>query len=212
MTRSVMTLVMGMMLLLSFAASARADWPVTSYPEYRGKILDAETKEPIEGAVAVVYYDRDMLIGGPGGPGSYIFHAKERLTDEKGEFTFPSYTSLHLISEGGCASFIFFKPGYMAISGLVYTLDDTGLYVSLDQYLSTGPVGEEIEIRYATRKGAVVPWVGPAGIVELRKAKTREEKWRSSLVSTSSMGARELPILYKAIEEAEKKLKAEGIQ
>lgn len=55
--------------IISFVQNSQADWPITRYPELRGRIIDAETKEPIEGAVAVVYYYADMLIGGPGGDG-----------------------------------------------------------------------------------------------------------------------------------------------
>ncbi len=205
MTRSMMTLVMGMMLLLSFAQGSWADWPVTSYPEYRGKILDAETKEPIEGAVAVVYYDRDMLIGGPGGPGSYIFHAKERLTDEKGEFTFPSYTSLHLISEGGCASFIFFKPGYMASYG-PEVLENC--YMTQD-YFTTDEAGKIGEVRAKGGRPAI--YQGPLGIVELRKAKTREEILMGSPGAPSSeFRSNKLPLLFKAINEDRKRRGLEG--
>lgn len=200
-----MTLVMGMMLLLSFAQGSWADWPVTSYPEYRGKILDAETKEPIVGAVAVVYYDRDMLIGGPGGPGSYIFHAKERLTDEKGEFTFPSYTSLHLISEGGCASFIFFKPGYMASYG-PEVLENC--YMTQD-YFTTDEAGKIGEVRAKGGRPAI--YQGPLGIVELRKAKTREEILMGSPGAPSSeFRSNKLPLLFKAINEDRKRRGLEG--
>ncbi len=183
------------LVVISFAQTSQADWPITSYPEFRGRVIDADTKEPIEGAVAVVYYMRDMLIGGPGGPGYYILHAKERLTDKKGEFQFPSYTSFHILSDGGSSNFIFFKPGYMAISAMVYTINGTDVYVSLHDYLSIGKVGEEKEISGTTKYyGKVVTWKGPAGIVELKKGE------RDPSIPTNYR-SNKLPLLFKALNE-----------
>ena len=35
-----------------------AIWPIYHKPEFKGKVIDAETKEPIEGAVVVVVYNK----------------------------------------------------------------------------------------------------------------------------------------------------------
>ncbi len=197
MIRSYIIVTLSIMLLLASAQPSSAGWPIYSHPEFRGRIIDAETKEPIEGAVAVVYYSADMLIGGPGGPGYYVFHAKECLTDKKGEFYFPSYTSFHLISEGGSSNFIFFKPGYMAISDRLYYIDDTGIRFSMEEYLSTGQVGEEVEIKNASRGNNDVTWKGPAGIVELKKGE------RDPLIPIDCR-SNKLPILFKALNEDRK--------
>jgi hypothetical protein len=37
---------------------------------FSGKVIDAETKEPIEGALIVVVWDKDVITGSPGGPSS----------------------------------------------------------------------------------------------------------------------------------------------
>ncbi len=192
-------------ILLSLVQTSQAGWPIFSRPEFRGRIIDAETRQPIEGAVAVVYYSADMLIGGPGGPNSYVFHAKECLTDKKGEFCFPSYSSFHIISQGIGVRFIFYKPGYMANYGPAYVNP-----FIMEDYFSADEAGKVGEIH--VKQGTPASYKGPLGIVELKKAKTREEKWKAPLVSTSSLESKDLPLLYKAIDEAEKNLKAEGIQ
>jgi hypothetical protein len=46
------------MVVLVFSATSVHAWLIYSKPEFRGRIIDAETKEPIEGVVVVVvYYD-----------------------------------------------------------------------------------------------------------------------------------------------------------
>lgn len=52
---------------------------------YKGWILDAETKEPVEGAVVFIEFDS---VGFPGG-GSYYVNATEVRSDDKGYFSLP---------------------------------------------------------------------------------------------------------------------------
>ena len=51
---------------------------------YRGKVLEYETKGPIEGAVVVAYWNerRATVAGGS----TRLFEVKETLTDKKGEW------------------------------------------------------------------------------------------------------------------------------
>ncbi len=164
-----------------------------SKPEFRGRVIDSETKEPIEGAVAVVLYDKRPLIGSPAGVSSYVFHAKETLTDSKGEFFISAYSSVLLFTEDTGVRFIFYKPGYMAGYGT-----DNIRSVLVESYFSAGEVGEEKEIEGGTfEQGSYIKWKGPLGIVELKRAKTREEKWKSTMVFTSSLKEKDLPVLYK---------------
>jgi hypothetical protein len=195
-------------LFLLNVASVYAD-VLYSKPEFRGKVIDAETKQPIEGAVVVVLYYKMHLIGAPGGPSVLIMAAKETLTNNNGEFFLPSYSTLMLISKEIPIRFIFYKPEYISIKGA--GLENAG--ISFEKYFSTGKVGEILEIEEGTfEQGSYVKWKGPMGIVELKKAKTREEKWKAPMVFTSSLGSNDLPLLYKAINEAEKNLKMEGIR
>jgi hypothetical protein len=150
-------------------------------------VIDAETKEPIEGAVAVVLYDKQMLIGGPGGPNSYVYHARECLTDNKGEFYIPSYFSVHVISKGDGVRFIFYKPGYMANYGPLHVAPPL-----MEDYFSADEAGKEGELH--VKQGKPASYKGPMGIVELK----RGEKDPSTPTDYRSD---KLPLLFKAMNE-----------
>jgi|Deesub1362A_J573_1020465.scaffolds.fasta_scaffold02077_1 hypothetical protein len=51
---------------------------------YRGRVIDADTKEPIEGAVVVAYWMEEMAT--IAGPSSRLKDVKETLTDEGGRW------------------------------------------------------------------------------------------------------------------------------
>lgn len=52
---------------------------------YRGRVVDAETGQPLEGAVFVIVWNKKLIVTMNG---SRTFHsAKEAMTDEKGEFS-----------------------------------------------------------------------------------------------------------------------------
>ena len=99
---------------------------------YLGRVIDKETKQPIEGAaVLAVWYKRTASLGHP----SVTFYdAQETLTDNEGNFTIPgtSTVSLNPLSRVDEPRFTIFKPGYKAYSGLlvvlVQNLVPTGLY------------------------------------------------------------------------------------
>lgn len=84
---------------------------------YRGKVIDTETKEPIEGAVVVAVWMERVLKFYSGWPKAetYFAEAKEALTDENGEFEIPGYAKGEVgkdkfgIQHPG---FYIFKPGY----------------------------------------------------------------------------------------------------
>jgi len=176
-------------LIICFTQTSQA-LGLYSKPEFRGRVIDAETKQPIEGAVAVVLYDKWAMIGGPGGPSSYTFHAKETLTNNEGEFSLPSYSSLTLSSMDAGVRFIFYKPGFMAGYG------PANISPLLEEaYFSTGNVGEEMEIAAKTfDKRSYIKWKGPVGIVELKKGESYPSipsNYRSAL----------LPLLFRAINE-----------
>lgn len=164
-------------------------------PEFRGRIIDAETKAPIESAVAVVMYYKQPLIGSPGGPNAYVFEAKETLTDGRGEFYFPSLTSMNVFTRDMGTHFIFYKPGFMAVSERVYYVGIPGGGIAMEEYFSTDVIGKEVEIEMMNAPaGKFVKWKGPLGIVELKKG----ESYPSTPAAYRS---NKLPILFKAINE-----------
>jgi hypothetical protein len=190
----------------SVTSSAYAGWPIYSKPEFRGRVIDAETKEPIEGAVVVVLYYKRPLIGGPGGPNSYIFNAKEILTDNNGEFHFSSYSSLILFTEDAGTTFIFYKPGYLSSYG------PTHIDVTLrEKYFSTDVIGKVADIEEGSfEQGSYVKWNGPLGIMELKEAKTREEKLQTLPSPPTDYTSDDLPLFIKIINEEGKKRGLKG--
>jgi hypothetical protein len=83
------------------------------YDAYYGKVIDAETREPIEGAaVLAVYYTEIYWIAGAS---SRFADAQETLTDKNGEFKIPAIriNKFRLLSGWDhYPQFTIFKPGY----------------------------------------------------------------------------------------------------
>lgn len=79
---------------------------------FRGKIVDANTKEPIEGVVVLIEWRKLHFFAG-----STFIDAQETLTDKNGEFYIPGIWIFdpwkRLMSE---ASMIIYKSEYQAIS------------------------------------------------------------------------------------------------
>lgn len=128
-------------------------FPCLYLPSFKGKVIDADTKETISGAaVLTVYYKEWTSVAGSN---TFAVDGQEILTNEKGEFKipwamrwFPLYRGY---SEG---KVIIFKPGY-------------GVF---PRHRRSKAVGE--------RKTWPPPW--KYIVYELPKLKTREEK-RSNL-------------------------------
>ncbi len=101
------------LLTIPTTAMASSGWIIYSEGEFKGKVIDAETIEPIEGAVvAAIYYVNDF---GPFGSGSAVADVQETLTDSNGEFIVPGNIFFHLwpfTTGGDRTKFIIFKPGY----------------------------------------------------------------------------------------------------
>ena len=178
-----------------FAAPSNA-WLIYSKPEFHGRVIDSETKEPIAGVVVVVlYYKRSTFSLNPGGPSSFVTKAKETLTDKNGEFFFPSYSELMYLNEDVGARFIFFKPGYQAGYGPTYIAP-----LLTEKYFSAGEIGKEVEIEAGSfNNSSYVKWKGIVGIVELKKLSP--EKAMSPGYISDDYGPNQLPLYYKAIEE-----------
>lgn len=118
MKNTLIFLVLTLILIFNTSVS-HAGWLIYHKPEFKGKVIDSDTKEPIEGAVVVAIYKKDTLISGPGGGYTSIIKIKEALTDENGEFYIPSYTTIiQPLSKEEGVSFIIFKPGYGNAGGI----------------------------------------------------------------------------------------------
>lgn len=101
-------------LLLAFLVAAPAfagGWLIYHDGPYSGKIVDAETGEPIEGAAVLGI--RSLEVYGIDTSLKYI-NASEATTDKKGEFKVPAVAGFYWWPFASLArtEFFIFKPGY----------------------------------------------------------------------------------------------------
>lgn len=149
--------------------------PVLAAGPWKGKVIDVETKEPLEGAVVLAVWDRYYRT--PTGGSTYFYEAKETLTDKDGKFEIPSYTPINLLPiisyiEG--PKFIIFKPGYGSFPN--HHISPPILGVNPAEFFSTTEVGTEGEMIW---KGIGGKTKVTFGIVELPRLKTMEERVRN---------------------------------
>jgi len=80
---------------------------------FEGKVIDSETKLPIEGAaVLAVYHGGSLSVGGSG---YFPVDAQEALTDANGSFKIPARTVKSEKASGRApGNIVIFKPGYGA--------------------------------------------------------------------------------------------------
>jgi hypothetical protein len=161
-------------------------------PAFKGKVIDAETKEPIEGAVVVVTYSKTTHL--PPEAYSSVINVRETLTDKNGEFYIPSYmTIVQPLSSEEWARFIIFKPGYGSFPDwrisppkLMLSKVPYGNYwygerdLTFEEFFS-GEVGTVKEFWgreiFSNEKPQKIKLT--FGLVELPKLKTREEREKS---------------------------------
>jgi|Deesub1362A_J573_1020465.scaffolds.fasta_scaffold24991_2 hypothetical protein len=94
----------GILIILSvFTTPVRYDGP------YKGKVVDAETGEPIEGVVVLGVWYSTMPT--PAGEVSKYYDAEETVTDKNGEFEIPG-KGLMFFTRVEPISVIIFKAGY----------------------------------------------------------------------------------------------------
>lgn len=150
-------------------------WPVRSEAAgpWKGQVVDAETKDPIEGAVVLAVWTK--YVWSPldvGGPNYRYYDSQEVLTDTDGRFTI---AARHVFSFNPFASFrgpdfLIFKPGY-------------GYF----PWYHTRPTGNISQV-----------FQGEGTVVELPKLKTREER-RQKDVSLPDVPREKMPHLMRLI-------------
>ncbi len=201
-------------LILTFNVSLSfAGWLIYHKPEFKGKVIDAETKEPIEGAAVVAIYEKHTLISGPGGGYSSVIKVKETLTDKSGDFYFPSYTTIiQPNSIEDTAEFIIYKPGYGSFPE--YQITPSGIAPVNQQVFFSKEIGSKGELELWV-KGEKGPELRKAkvifGIVELPKLKTKEERLKAITYPLGDVKSKEIPLLYKAINEERRQFGLEAV-
>ncbi|RJQ22794.1 MAG: hypothetical protein C4560_01755 [Nitrospiraceae bacterium] len=175
-----------------------AGWLIYYKPEFRGKVIGAETKEPIEGAVVVVVYKKHSLISGPGGGYTSVIKVKETLTDKNGEFYFSPYTTLiQPNSIEDYAEFIIYKPGYGSYPN--YQVTPRGLNAVSEELFFSKGIGNTGELEALVQRKVELIRV-TFGIVELPILKTWEDRNKANMISPTD-DDNEWPLLHEMIKK-----------
>jgi len=179
------------MMIISFAFSTGSAFASTGHIYYsdgpwKGTIIDAETKQTIEGAVVVAIWRKEY--GGPVGPYSYFLDAREVLTDAKGNFLIPKFWKLNVLPfirwfDG--PRFEIFKPGYTAFPG-------RGLDY-FEKYFPQSPLRVDFDTLAEMFKKGVV--------IKLLKLKTREERGINIPGWIDDVDSDKLPLFFGLINE-----------
>jgi hypothetical protein len=206
--KSVMVIILSVLIVAFVTTGSEAGWLVYYKPVFSGKVIDAETKEPIEGAVAVAVYSKSTMGLGAGSLSSTI-NVREALTDKNGIFTIPSYiTMIQPFSWESTVSFIIFKSGY-------------GSFPNMRKYPPRGMSLPNQEIYFSERIGAEKSFYDSfapdwklefrklkTGIVELPKVTTKGERRKSldganikAIVESEGINLNRMLNLYKFINE-----------
>jgi len=190
---------LSMFLISAFCTSCFAGWIIYHKPAFRGRIIDAETKKPIEGAVVVAKYYKYPIISGPGGGSASIMHIKEALTDKNGEFLIPSYTTvIQPLSIEDQATFIIYKPGYGRFPYQRVSPPKPMSSPAIERFFWKESFGKQGEIILSF--GPLKKGYGTYGVVELPPLKNRKERLRA-VPSPPTDKIKDTPFLYKAINE-----------
>ncbi len=98
-------------------SSSEAAWLFYHKPAYEGRVLDAETEQPIEGAVVVAVFYKQTF--GIVEWGTGVIRVTETVTDNNGRFRFSSYTTLiNPLAWSLQVCFTIFKPGYASVNNV----------------------------------------------------------------------------------------------
>lgn len=170
-----------LILLIAASSTFAGGWLIFKKPPYKGKVIDSETKEPIEGAVVVAVYKKTSI----GLVESYTndINVREALTDKNGEFYIPSYiTLIQPLSWGSFSTFIIYKPGYGSFPQS-RTYPPMGIPSDvLEEYFmgETGKEGELVDVDRTFKESFIINrWEVTFGIVELPRARTWLERIES---------------------------------
>ena len=107
--RKIIVIILAVILFIIFC-------PFAYLSPFKGKVIDADTKKPIEGAVVLVVYRREVL--SIAGSNTYPADAQETLVDSNGEFKIPwRIRWFGKAKRWPEANVIIFKPGYGRFPG-----------------------------------------------------------------------------------------------
>ncbi len=108
------------LLLLAMLATDVAAGSATFYYSdgpWKGTVVDAETKQPIEGVVVLAVWEKFYRT--PAGRNAYFYDATEVLTNKNGEFVIPKFSAVNFNPLAGIEGprFKIYKPGSAPFPG-----------------------------------------------------------------------------------------------
>jgi hypothetical protein len=127
---------------------------------YRGKVIDANTGQPLAGAavVAAWFLDHPLAVHGT----ARAAHVIEVLTDAQGEFAIPRWTQVTPIGSMEEPRFTIYFPGYGPFLGFQRAPKGEPLASAFDKYTVVELVrGETLE-----KRREYLGWALPFGVTE----------------------------------------------
>jgi hypothetical protein len=101
-------------MIASVVSPVHAGWLIYHKPAFEGRIVDADTGGPIEGAIVMAVYHKRILSIPHGGYAE--IYVQEAVTDKEGGFRFPSYmTIISPLSTEDYVGFAIYKKGYVSL-------------------------------------------------------------------------------------------------
>ncbi len=158
-------------------------WLIYYKPEYRGRVLDAETGEPIVGAAVVARYYKNVIISFPESH-TVLMDERETLTDGRGDFRLPAYLTMTPCSVPSWTAFVIFKPGYGNFPS--HSTSPPSLPLDIEERFFSRDFGTDGEVRaqMATNPGWEWRRVPVTfGMVRLPRARTWKERRDACSVS-----------------------------
>jgi hypothetical protein len=162
----------GIMMLSDCVFAIRYDGP------YEGRVIDADTGEPIDGVVVLGEWSTVTIT--PGGGVYDYYDAKETLTDKNGEFSIPG-TGLRVMSNIAPMNVLIFKAGY--------------------EHIGLGPWSGLKEGFLLSKK---IKWEGAKAIIPLKKMTMEERKER--LIGKESIPDHKQKLLIKELNREKREL------
>jgi hypothetical protein len=177
------------LILIIISNSFGLGWIFYHDGPYRGKVVELETENPIEGAVVAARWTIEPFVHS-----ERICDAKETITDKNGEFELPRCSCMgHPFAEMYKPSVIVFKPGYLA-------------------YPPLGNTPEEKKAKMPTFTGHEFKDKKQYYVIKLGKPKTQNERELTygSTGFSDDETRKKLPILLKLLNEERKNLGLKG--
>lgn len=185
------------LICLSSCYAARIDGP------YRGRVIDADTREPIEGVVVLGTWDRETIT--PGGATHTYYDAMETVTDKNGDFEIKGL-GLLVMSNVIPMDVLIFKAGYEYESGPWRGLKSRGWKGTEESYdpnlktKVTRPVFDP-KLRVISE--------GDRAIIPLRKL-TRDERRKEGTFPPLPPGEASIEKVRRMLQEINKAAKERG--